>query len=375
MQVTFNVKRPKGTTKSFSVIPFVRNLDGSKKYLPKINDDGLNTLNRLLKDGEISLAEAVMQFNHTILPRLKKKSDVQDRVQAESLISERNLRVFRKFWSNVYEDKKLAMNGETTLFEFKRALRIIEPLSLITADKKSLQAKLNAACPEGAANKKIGGRINQLLGPEGADRNFKLHTLSPKIPDVVSITYSELLRVLPNIVVYENKTKINKEATEVCRAICLILFGSGCRFGEIFPLHAADLKKDGSIFINKQLKRDGIVGSLKNNKPHRTYLLDLPEVRAAWDLWHSVDKKDYRDTSGPYRAFVRACKVTFKSVDKHINLHDLRHCYVKHLLDKNVPLDKVAKLIGDKLSTCELHYAGWVSSDAEIDYVSKLVRA
>lgn len=372
MKLAFSVKKPKGATKSYSVRPYTRNPDGSKKYGEAVSDEALEALNRALKNGEIKPAQAELQFTHVIFPRLKKESKVQDRVLAEAQISEGNSDIFRKFWKREYSGRKLAMDGATARSEFIRALRVIEPLSLLTSTRDQLQKRINGELKEGGAHKKAGGRLNQLLSDVG--RDFKLYTHSVEQPFVYYITWDEFLKARENVFVYADRTRrINEEDTKIIRALLTVLFSTGCRFGEIFPLRESDLKSDNSIFIAKQLKRDGTVGEVKNKKKHKALFLDSKEAREAFEVWTSCDKEKYRDKQA-WVSFTRACKETFKSKDKHLSVHDLRHCYVIHLLGLGVPLDRIAKLIGDKASTCESSYAGFVSSDAEIDFVTDIIK-
>lgn len=375
MKTGLIVKRPKGATKSYSVIPYHRGPDGKLVYGERLHDDALDQLNRALKSGKLKADEAKVEFEHRILPRLKGQSAVQDKVLVDSLISNKNMAVYHRFWKAEYGEKSLDMSrdGETAQYEFKRALKIIEPLSIQTATREELQEKLNKGCPAPAAHKKIGGRLNQLL--RFLERGFDLHTRRVPRPTVNHISWPDFKKMLPNIVVYKNSHgHIDEQATKDVRALATFLFGSGVRFAEAFGLEPHHLKPNRSIYISQQILEDGAPDELKNGKPHNTILILEEEAKEAFLHWASLDNQmDYRGQT-PYRAIVRAAKKTFKAPSKHINLHDLRHCYVIHQLGQGIPLDKVARLIGDTTSTCELHYAGFVASDVEIDFINDLMK-
>lgn len=365
------VKRPNGKAKSYSVIPYTRDLTGKKVYGERLENEALASLNKLLKTGELTAAQAALQFEHVVLPQLKNDSKKQNKVLAEAQVSEKNLQWFTKFWSKEYESKDLS-NPKTAYDEFIAALRGIEPLSLMTSSRETLQAKINKSWPEGGRNKKYGGRINQLLSYY--ERGFVLHLKSPPTPTVAYVSLQEFKKLQANIFVYlDNQQRINVAATAAVRDLCEYLFGSGKRFGEAFVLKPRDLKANGSVFVSKQVKRDGSIDDLKNNKPHYTLLLE--ETVEAAKRWASLDEKEQYRGSIAYRAFKRAARQTFKDKDRQsLTIHDLRHCYAVHLLGLGVPLDKVAKLIGDTVATAELHYAGFVASDAEIDFIKSIVR-
>jgi integrase len=157
---------------------------------------------------------------------------------------------------------------------------------------------------------------------------------------------------------------------ENIRALAVVLFCTGCRLGEAFMFKARDLKANSSLFVNRQLDRKLAVREVKNRKPHQTILLD--EGREAFLKWSSiVDKESYRKRV--QHPIINAAKKAFKDKERQISPHDLRHSYAVHMLGLGVPLDRVAKLLGDSVKTTEDYYAGFVMSSNEIDFVREII--
>ena len=73
------------------------------------------------------------------------------------------------------------------------------------------------------------------------------------------------------------------------------------------------------------------------------------------------------------KRFKSACRAVFKDKSKHCKWHDLRHSYAIFLLTKGVPIQLVAQSMGNSVSVCEKHYAGFVLTDVGISAINNIL--
>jgi integrase len=348
------VKKPRKDRKTFSIIPYSNNEYGKKLYLSPIQDEALTAINLQLKSGLLTLDQATDHVYKIILPRLKKEA--LNKAIGEARIAEQNRKLFLEFWASEYAGKKI-LRPEIARNDFIAALEGIGSVSLAAASKDELQKKLDKAFPENNRNNRYGAKLNQVL--RFLKRDFSLYTARKDTPLVSYLTINELQSLLTYI-----------EEPEI-KDLCSVLFCTGVRLGEAFTLKPRDLKPNDSIFIRQQLTHDGRIRDIKNRKPHNTIL--LPEGRKAFLRWSAIeDKSKFRFTG--QSKIISAAKKAFADKERQISPHDLRHSFAIHLLGIGVPLDKVARLLGDSLKTTEEHYTGFVMSDNEINFVSKIIK-
>jgi len=347
----FILKKPDKTRKTFQIIPYQR-IDGKKVYGFPLEHEALTALNSSFAKGQLSASEALMHVKKVLIPKLKNKFEMPEKLVVETRISEHNLRVYKDFWSAVYRRKKIR-RPETARSQFLKALYYFEPLSLHSSDIDDIQDHWDKKLKE-TSHKRYGGRINQLLA--FLKRGFQINLDAAKKPQLKWVTWEEL-------------EKINERVSNpVLRDLYRALWGTGCRLGEIFPLGPDDLKDNGAIYISKQV--DSKLNELpytKNNINHDTIV--LPPAREAVERWLAIqNKSQYRKNSThPLRDASRAAFPHDRS--KWISPHKLRHSFVKFLTSRRVSLNEIKDLIGDTLKTTEDTYAGWVISSDSVDYV------
>lgn len=358
MRCGFSIKKPGKGRKSFSVHKKMH-LPNGKVEQPLVKDEAIDTINLNYQRKIMTLEEAFLQIKTLIIPRLKKESGVKDKVLLESLISQKNWKVFKEYWAQVYELKQMASKAskDSARYHFLVALTALEPLSLLSSTAKEMQLHLNDKF-DANVHKRYVGRLNTLLRFLG--RGFIIHAKRRPKTSVRHVTWKEFQQILASV------------QDETLKSLYITLFSTGCRMGEVFVLKPRDLKANGTIYIHKQLRRDMEISDIKNSTPHHTIILE--EGQEAFLKWAEFDDKEsYRKKSE--HPLMIAAKKTFKDKDRHISPHDLRHSYAIHMLGLGVPLDRVAKLLGDTVRTVEEHYAGFVMQDAEVDFVKRIIKS
>lgn len=356
MKCGFTIKKPNATRRSFAVHKKIYQ-ENVKPLQPIVRDNRLDSINQNYKSGVLTFEQAHIQIKD-LIAKLKKELTAKDNSITKNEISSYNLKVYTSFMKSYYHGKPI-VRKHTVKNEFNFALLAIEPLSIISDSKNDLQDKVEKVF-NSKQSKRYVGRINQLL--KFAGRDFTLFYKKQVFESIRYTTLSDLKRVLAFVQDPDLKN------------LYYTLYCTGVRLGEAFVIGTRDIKKHNTIYIQNQMTEKKEIRVLKNRKPHNTLILDegLSYVKK-WAALPIERKEELRTRcQQPLLNAVRKCFPADK--DKQVSCHDLRHSYVIHLLDKGVPLDKCAKLIGDSIKTTEQYYAGFIATDNEIQFVSKILK-
>jgi integrase len=354
----FTIRRPIGARRTYAVLKDIIYLDG-RRAQSTLEDPRIDAVNLNMQRGLLSQDEAYLHLRDSIVPALKAEAGISEKKRNADKLSDVNRRVLDKFYQERYEHGELLQRSKDAAWDLlSHALHDIEPLPITTATLKQLRDKLADKKAHTQRRHVIG--LNQLLKFLG--RDIRLEKRRRESREVQYITWADLQAVLPHIV-----------SPEV-QALAIALFGTGVRLGEAFVPGFCQLLPKDSIFIRKQLARDGeefVVRDIKNRRPHRTTL--LPEAKPGYLEWCQVpDKQRFRHSA--INQIINAARKAFPNHPaKHISPHDLRHSFAIHLAGKGASVKQLAGLLGDSYSTVELHYTGHILSDDEIDNVRRLV--
>lgn len=369
MKIRYSLKKPGKKRRTFAIIKDVKYADGRREQT-QVDDKELDSLNEAVKSKVTSPAVAEILIKEKIITRLKVAAGIKDRVALESLISDDNLDVFRKFWEvekvrPIKGNKRRRETGTAAAYyDFLRSIRNIEPLSVHVATKADLQAKSDKL-KGNRDQRNTSIRVNQLL--RFLKRDIQLLVSEKEYKEVSYVTWDELQKIIPHI------------HSEEVKLLAATLFCTGVRSGEAFAFNDKKvLKPNGGIYVHKQMvKATGeIVGYLKNGNPHTTVILPFgKEEFAQWcDL--SLEKKRRIRKDIACQQITRAAKKAFpKDRSKWISPHDLRHSYAIYMLEKGATLSDIAMLLGDDETTVRKYYTGYVLTDRAIDRITLMVKA
>ncbi|MGK5086915.1 site-specific integrase [Bdellovibrionota bacterium FG-2] len=350
--IRFSIKRPTGKRRSFAIIRDTIHFDGKREQV-QVDDSRLDAINLNLQRGLLTAENAHTQTKG-LVGTLKSEANVKQRESIDAQLSDQNRKLFTTFWAEKYATRYLK-NESSTRNDLLRALKAIDPLSLVTATKQQLKDALDKC--EAYQQRRHCIRINQLL--EFLSRGFSVEK-KPRphsYPDYV--TWEELQKILPHI-----------HSPEV-RNLAVALFGTGARIGEAFSPAFSRLKPNGTIHISTQMDLQGRIREIKNETPHHTIL--LPKAKEGYLAWCEVENKQaFRNAA--INQIIRASRLAFpKRKDKQISAHDLRHSYAIHLLSKGASLSQIALCLGDTVATVQLHYTGFVMTDESVERLTKLM--
>ncbi len=328
---------PGSQRSSFAIIEKLGN-----KY-KTLKNEQLVSINERFKEGKLQASEA-RALVEQILKHLSPKSK-KDFLEA-------NRRLLEHYWETVYIHRDL-VDRNSAKNRLKRALEIVNNLPLEATSREALQSAVDKKC-NGNKHRVVVSTLNQLLRFVNAP--FKLRPAKEVYQEVSSVTADELKKILPHI--KDEKIKLFHAAA----------FATGMRAGELFGARA-DSVKDDFIFIKSQIDVQGVRRATKNRKNRRAYILKVFKKEVfAWLQIPLEERLLFRK-----RSISKITRIASKKgINREIKFHDLRHSYVRHLLDIGDSLTRVAKYVGDGLRVTEQFYAGFISSDEEMKHTSKL---
>jgi integrase len=354
VKVRFTLRKPDRVRRTFSIDKDILYVGGRREHAV-VEDSALEAVNSAYKSGQIDATNAEMEIRNNILPRLRSQAGIKDKILLEAQISDNNLKIFKKFWKAEYETRLMEDPGAARR-EFIRALRAVEPLSLVSASKSDFFQQIQKTTTQNNPKRKVIIRINQLL--RYLKKGFQLDVPSIQYLKVKYLSVEELRTLLVCI-----------EGREAKLLVCT-LFGTGARIGEAFCFDERCLLPNNSVLITHQMKIDGKIAGIKNKKEHKSVV--LPEFLEEVKEWCSIeDKRKHRNSLA--RQISRAAKRAFpKNKAKQITPHDLRHSFAVHMLSLRATFTEIAMLLGDDEITVRKHYIGYELTDVAIDRVQSL---
>lgn len=148
------------------------------------------------------------------------------------------------------------------------------------------------------------------------------------------------------------------------------------RAGEIFALNESDFDADAEVIrINFQIDKNGVRRETKNRKGRNANV--FPEGCPALLTWFELNPeiKFALRRQKHSHLFRQACVLAFpKKPAKWCVFHDLRHSYAIRLIRNKVPLDWVARAIGDNPQVAHEYYIGFVNTDEVTLAVKRLIK-
>lgn len=356
----FSIKRPDKFRRSFDIIedrksPSER-VQTSIKKVTKYSGQAaaLESLNANFQKGILSELEVEVTIRDVIKPQLEQMVNRASRAQTESTVMAANMRIFNAFWSDRYENNRRVIDRTRVRNQFLYALRKLEPLSLSGCEEKELQRHWDQVLT-GTAHRRYGRAINTLLRFLG--RPTKLILERNDDIAIEYITADELKKLTFHI--------IDPDLSDAVTT----LFSTGVRTGELFALTRRNLKNTKALYVDQQIDRQGVRRATKNRRKHDTIVLDSGlEAILRW-----LDLDFERKMELRHSISHRLAEISEKILGRRITPHHLRHSYAILLLEKGVPLDRVAQLLGDTVEVTQKHYTGFVVTDHAINSLHKLI--
>jgi integrase len=341
--------------RSFSLVKRTGRRHNSTLKLPEID-----AINAAYQKGTIDYDSALDQCKD-IRARLYRQFSRKYNFNAD------NKRILDEYWNKrrKHRQHKNEFAKQSAYHRLNRAITALEDLSLLSATKDEMQAKI----AEHPQQRRIAAALNQLL--KYIERpNDVLELNRKRRKPVKHITEIDLKRVLGRI---PNDCPWPKEYILLCQAA----FGTGCRLGELFGLEKRHIRYNGyGIFVQQQLMKDLTIEETKTGASRDVPILDgFKDAVAEWIAVPIKVKKEMRGY-GFARAFTNACRKAFPNEkEKHLIFKDLRHCYAIALLESGEEMSVVAGALGNAEQVCNEYYTGFELTKTSMEGVVARIKA
>lgn len=362
---TYFIKKPQGTRLSWAIVGYTISDTGKREYFtPELVKNELAAINKAFKDKTLSETDARRQISELITKLYTKEKNIEALFRNMRL-SEDNDKILNKFWKDVYGSKEL-IDDSSMRYDLVRALRLIEPVSLLTGSPSDLKKALEKNRKNINQHRRAVDRLNQILKYTGRDIRLSKPQAPFKKPRY--LTRDELTLLL------------NKVQDSTLKDLYLTLFGTGMRLGEAMAIEPADIG-DGFLMVEKQLKPNETGQHLETSErtqpPKRGKVGQCVIISFTMDAvkrWAAViDKESYRNQS--QKLITSLAKSVFSgSKTKFVSIHDLRHSHAIHLLSLGASLTMIALNLRNRIEVCQRYYTGFSHTDETVTHMLNLVK-
>lgn len=312
-----------------------------KKKTNKVSSEALDAINAAYLAGSQSLGSAETLALEVVAALYNEL----ERSKPKTVHNSANRDLLSKYWDEEYSYRDI-VDRESSLNDLKRAVDAVGELSLYSATREQLQAKIAAQVHQ----RRIAGRLNSLLKFINRDVRLRKNKLKRRPVSFLSLPdFQKLIFHIPILNI---------------RLLIEAAFYSGLRAGELFAV-TPNLVRETFIQVNGQMDRAGVFRETKTRTIRKAFI--IPEGRNAVLAWAEVkNKRKFRNVE--LSTLVRkACKSAFpEDSSKYVTFHDLRHSYATHLISKGVSLDLISQSLGNSISVCQDYYSGFVLSDDSV---------
>jgi integrase len=276
-------------------------------------------------------------------------------------MSDANDKMFEEFWNSKYamrENKDLA----SARHDFIRAIRVIDPLPLLTTNPRVLDQKLIEKCGrETPKRKRVASKLNEILDYHKIKGSLVI-CRTPREP-VKHLTKDEMM------------TLAMCAELEAIRLGIITLFATGCRVGEALDLGSGRIdQKRGTIYVESQIS----LLTKDREMPKRGSEGEVFVIPEFWqDVMRWIRLKDKsRETYEELYAFITKKSRSLWPEDalKHVSPHDLRHSHAIHLLESGASIEIVARNLRNSITTCQKHYTGYQHSAGTVEMLKNIFK-
>jgi integrase len=353
MRIRYNLKKPGGGRRSFSIMKDV--VDGDERTQTKVQDSRIDAINRLVDRGLKDVTTAGIELKNIIEEMYQR----DEKLRGKDVYSQANLKVLNEYWRKEYEERDL-VSPKDAYDRLMAPLRAIGPLSLASASRKDLERALSNFCQGNARRqRRYASALNQLLRYLKRDDTIRL--MKDVAAPINHISEADLVRVAKNL------------DDKLLSLLVRVAFGTGARLGEVVAMRGPVGK---SLFIASQVDRGGDYRETKTRKSRHAYILPGFEKDVAdWVKVPPEDRARFQtEHITAYLAVTRLCEKLFDDPVKHCSIHDLRHSYAIHLVQRGVSLALVAQSLGNSVAVCEKYYSGFVLRPEGIDLIERTLK-
>lgn len=344
--VEFRFRVLNGTDKrGFRISKF----DGDE-FLGTVADTRLTAINEQFRKGQLTktvarekvdlLVEDLYKLAGVRVARVSSTSDNEKWVEAEFK------RQYRK--RNTVRDKK------APLYLYLRAVKCLGELSIHSASEEDMQSAVNDKYPD-HRQRAVAGALGVLLKWAGR-HDVKINKYAKKRQTKVKHMPFDAI-----------EQAINRIEDPAFRTLVRMAMYTGCRIGELFALTPGNLLNGRVIRVENQIDKEELLTEPKRGSV-RT-VAPFPQAVALYAQWMKDKSKVTHATRlRASRVFKSACRRAHSGNKAYwLTFHDLRHCFAIRSIELGVPMELVARNLGNDIKVCEEYYAGKVHTDVTLE--------
>jgi integrase len=349
------------TRKRFALVCYYLKSRKEKVYieLDEQTKSDVASINEKFISKIITFAQARTLFDDLIQKKYA-KNNLQAYVLKNAKLSEINAKVLKNYWQKVYSTR-LNSDLDSAKYDLEKALLLIEPLAIQTAEQAELQDQLKK-CSSLKVRIRATSRLNEIL--KWLERDFKLNKPSDSVTSIQYCTLPEFNKIVRHI---ENDDLKNFACT---------LFASGLRISEALALIDGDYINH-KLNVVKQLVRDK-KGNTEIKLPKRKKIgqvVVMQKFDKQIKAWIAVENKDqYRYSL--YDALEIAARKALPDGPKRawVGPHDLRHSHAVYLLANGASLTQVSLNLRSGINVVQKYYTGFAHTDESAELLKKMLK-
>lgn len=351
------VKAPRKDRASWSIVGYVI-INDKRQYFTTSESikSNLISINTQYKKKTLSYYDAKRQV-YDLVDKLYRSENNVTQIFKRQRLSEDNHKILETYWNEVYGAKELE-DASSMRYDLLRSLKLIEPLSILTASASEMREALRINRKNIIQHRRAVDRLNQLLSY--LKRDIRLEKPKAGIKRIKYVTKDELIQILKN----------TDDIT--LKHLYMTLFGTGMRLGESMAISIQDIKSDGCIIVDKQITQRNILKLPKREKTGEivSFSFCLNDIKA----WARVsDKQQYRTIA--QKTLKKICRKIFPdNPEKHLSIHDLRHSHAIHLLSLGASLTMIALNLRNRVEVCQKYYTGFSHTNETLVHLMEVIK-
>lgn len=356
-------KSGSGNHQKFRVQKWTYNEDRSKVLESEsIHDEAVEAINSAYQTKKMDIEKAREQLELHVEKLYKDAGALSAVVFASD-----NLKAMATYFEKNYpKSRKDRIDFRPAESETRRAIEALENVS-IYGPLEDIQEQIDTVVEgDSVRQRRVVSKLNAIMKIVRPDGSKLIRWPEEQKGMVSHLTDEDFKIVLEHL---------PKGHMQVLAKVCFYI---GCRVGEAMALTPGDLmEKSQQVVINKQIVREDhekrkVKHKTKNRKLRRAFI--FKEGLEALKEWFKVKHKLTLPERNELALNLRRAQIIAFPKDEDLRVtrwHDLRHSYAIKLLSKQLPLDWVARMIGDSPRVCEKYYLGYILNDAMMDTIRK----
>ena len=306
----------------------------------------VNAVNAMLLKREVTEAQAEAMVKAEV-------KRLRDELKPKPITATINHEILQRFWDKAYKHKP-NRSPESAYNRLLRAVNALGGLPLPTASAGEIQERLASNLSNNSTLRDSIAATRQLLRFIGRPDVY-IHKPIKKRRSIKYLTLEDFKKTLPFI-------------PSDLHPLYWATIGTGGRAAEVFAMEKYWAERK-AVFIETTLDKDMEDGPTKTGDVRWAPV--ITETIPYLIQWCNTPT-EFRESIRKMRFAEILTEACTKAKVARIVFRDLRHSYAIHLLTNKIPLEQVARALGNSLSVCQANYVGFVLLTPELDHFKNI---